>query len=386
MRFLHLSDLHLGKRVCEFSMLDDQRYILEQVLSLLDARPVDGVLLAGDLYDKPVPPAEAVRLLDWFLTKLAARGLPVFAVSGNHDSADRIAFGAQLLAGSRVYVSPVFAAPPAPITLTDEYGPVDVWLLPFLKPAAVRHVFPDEKIESYNDAIGCVLNACAPDPARRNVLVAHQFVAGAACCESEEVSVGGVDSVDASLFDGFDYVALGHSHKPHTVCRDKIAYSGSLEPLDRNDLGKHGYIQGEYENGSVKVRLVPCANRSYQNLVLNVDSDTTQYKLEEMLRSEVMRRGGRNIYRLILKGRVSPDNVLLTERLHGLGNIVEIMDESRPAYKIEELYRQYRGTLIGDYINKFLNKDLTVVEKKALYYGLQALLSTQVLADDRKRL
>ena len=159
MRFLHLSDLHLGKRVCEFSMLDDQRYILEQVLSLLDARPVDGVLLAGDLYDKPVPPAEAVRLLDWFLTELAARGLPVFAVSGNHDSADRIAFGARLLAGSRVYVSPVFAAPPAPITLTDEYGPVDIWLLPFLKPAAVRHVFPDEKIESYNDAIGCVLNA-----------------------------------------------------------------------------------------------------------------------------------------------------------------------------------------------------------------------------------
>ena len=185
---------------------------------------------------------------------------------------------------------------------------------------------------------------------------------------------------------GFDYVALGHSHKPHTVCRDKIAYSGSLEPLDRNDLGKHGYIQGEYEDGNVKVRLVPCANRSYQNLVLNVDRDTTQYKLEEMLRSEVMRRGGRNIYRLILKGRVSPDNVLLTERLHGLGNIVEIMDESRPAYNIEELYRQYRGTLIGDYINKFLDKDLTVVEKKALYYGLQAILSTQVLADDRKRL
>ncbi len=199
MRFLHLSDLHLGKRVCEFSMLDDQRYILEQVLSLLDARPVDGVLLAGDLYDKPVPPAEAVRLLDWFLTELAARGLPVFAVSGNHDSADRIAFGARLLAGSRVYVSPVFAAPPAPITLTDEYGPVDIWLLPFLKPAAVRHVFPDEKIESYNDAIGCVLNACTPDPARRNVLVAHQFVAGAAVCESEEPSVGGVDSIDVPL-------------------------------------------------------------------------------------------------------------------------------------------------------------------------------------------
>ena len=152
-------------------------------------------------------------------------GLPVFAVSGNHDSADRIAFGARLLAGSRVYVSPVFAAPPAPITLTDEYGPVDVWLLPFLKPAAVRHVFPDEKIESYNDAIDCVLNACAPDPARRNVLVAHQFVAGAAVCESEEPSVGGVDSIDVSLFEGFDYVALGHLHSPQKVGRDTVRYA-----------------------------------------------------------------------------------------------------------------------------------------------------------------
>ena len=259
MRFLHLSDLHLGKRVCEFSMLDDQRYILEQVLSLLDARPVDGVLLAGDLYDKPVPPAEAVRLLDWFLTELAARELPVFAVSGNHDSADRIAFGAQLLAGSRVYVSPVFAAPPAPITLTDEYGPVDVWLLPFLKPAAVRHVFPDEKIESYNDAIGCVLNACAPDPARRNVLVAHQFVAGAAVCESEEPSVGGVDSIDVSLFEGFDYVALGHLHSPQKVGRDTVRYAGS--PLKYSFSEAHQHKAALFvtlgEKGSVRFETAP---------------------------------------------------------------------------------------------------------------------------------
>lgn len=263
MRFLHLSDLHLGKRVCEFSMLDDQRYILEQVLSLLDARPVDGVLLAGDLYDKPVPPAEAVRLLDWFLTELAARELPVFAVSGNHDSADRVAFGAQLLAGSRVYVSPVFAAPPAPITLTDEYGPVDIWLLPFLKPAAVRHVFPDEKIESYNDAIGCVLNACAPDPARRNVLVAHQFVAGAAVCESEEPSVGGVDSIDVSLFEGFDYVALGHLHSPQKVGRDTVRYAGS--PLKYSFSEAHQHKAALFvtlgKKGSVRFEAAPLTPR-----------------------------------------------------------------------------------------------------------------------------
>ena len=165
MRFLHLSDLHLGKRVCEFSMLEDQRYILEEILTLLDETPVDGVLLAGDLYDKPVPPAEAVRLLDWFLTQLATRKLPVFAISGNHDSADRVAFGAALLADSRVYVSPVFTGAPQPIPLQDAHGTVDVYLLPFLKPAMVRHVWPDEPIESYNDALACVLRHCTPDPA-----------------------------------------------------------------------------------------------------------------------------------------------------------------------------------------------------------------------------
>ena len=188
---------------------------------------VDGVLLAGDLYDKPVPPAEAVRLLDWFLTQLAARRLPVFAISGNHDSADRIAFGSALLESSKVYVSPVFSGAPQPIPLQDAHGTVDVYLLPFLKPAMVRHVWPDEPMESYNDALACVLRHCELDPAHRSVLVAHQFVAGAACCESEEVSVGGVDSVDASLFDGFDYVALGHLHSPQKVGRDAVRYCGT---------------------------------------------------------------------------------------------------------------------------------------------------------------
>ena len=260
MRFLHLSDLHLGKRVCEFSMLDDQRYILEQILSLLDSRPVDAVLLAGDLYDKPVPPAEAVRLLDWFLTELSHRELPVFAISGNHDSADRVAFGSALLAESRVYVSPVFSGPPEPITLTDAHGPVDLYLLPFLKPAMVRHVWPDAPIESYNDALACVLRHCPPNPAHRSVLVAHQFVAGAACCESEEVSVGGVDSVSASLFDGFDYVALGHIHSAQEIrgagtiryCGAPLAYSVSEAGQEKSvtiaELGK---------KGEVTVRTVP---------------------------------------------------------------------------------------------------------------------------------
>ena len=220
-------------------MLEDQRYILEEILSLLDQTPVDGVLLAGDLYDKPVPPAEAVRLLDWFLTQLAARKLPVFAISGNHDSADRIAFGSALLEPSRVYVSPVFSGAPQPIPLQDAHGTVDVYLLPFLKPAMVRHVWPDEPMESYNDALACVLRHCELDPAHRSVLVAHQFVAGAACCESEEVSVGGVDSVDARLFDGFDYVALGHLHSPQKVGRDAVRYCGTPLKYSFSEASQH---------------------------------------------------------------------------------------------------------------------------------------------------
>ena len=263
LRFAHLSDLHLGKRVCEFSMLEDQRYILEQILALLDETPVDGVLLAGDLYDKPVPPAEAVRLLDWFLTQLAARHLPVFAISGNHDSADRVAFGSALLADSRVYVSPVFTGAPQPIPLQDTHGTVDVYLLPFLKPAMVRHVWPDEPIESYNDALACVLDHCSPDPARRSVLVAHQFVAGAASCESEEPSVGGIDWVDAALFDKFDYVALGHLHSPQKVGQDTLRYCGTPLKYSFSEASQHKSVTFVElgEKGSVTIAAEPLVPR-----------------------------------------------------------------------------------------------------------------------------
>ena len=269
MRFLHLSDLHLGKRVCEFSMLEDQQFILEQLLALLDSHPVDAVLLAGDLYDKPVPPAEAVRLLDWFLTELSRRGLPVFAVSGNHDSADRVAFGSALLAESRVYVSPVFSGIPAPVTLTDAYGPVDLYLLPFLKPAAVHHVFPDEPIESYNDALACVLDRMQPDPGRRSVLVAHQFVAGAASCESEEPSVGGIDWVDASLFDRFDYVALGHLHSPQKVGRETLRYCGT--PL------KYSFSEANQKKSASFVELGPKGT-----VTVTTESLTPRHDLREL--------------------------------------------------------------------------------------------------------
>ena len=217
MKLFHLSDLHLGKRVNEFSMLPDQDHILQQILSLADEEQPDAVLIAGDVYDKTVPPAEAVQLFDSFLCQLAERRIQIFIISGNHDSAERIAFGGRLMEQSGVHVSPVYDGTASPVTLTDDHGPVDFYLLPFIKPAHVRRYFPEADITSYTAALQVAIAALPIDLNRRNVLITHQFVTGASRSDSEEISVGGTDNVDASVFAPFDYVALGHIHGPQNV-------------------------------------------------------------------------------------------------------------------------------------------------------------------------
>ncbi len=245
MKFLHLSDLHLGKRLLGCSLLEDQRYILEQLLPI--AREADAVLIAGDVYDKAVPSAEAVALCDWFLTRLAGQGTPVLLISGNHDSAQRLAFGARLMAGGGIHIAPVFSGAPDPVLFRDRWGEVAVYLLPFLKPVSVRQVYPEEEISSYQDALACVLRHMPLDPDRRNLLVAHQYVAGAKQCQSEEVSIGGLDQVDASLFDAFDYVALGHLHTPQWVGRKTVRYCGT--PL------KYSFSEAGQEKAALLVNL-----------------------------------------------------------------------------------------------------------------------------------
>ncbi len=227
MKFIHLSDLHLGKRVNEVPMLADQKHILGEILRVIDGERPDAVLIAGDVYDKPVPSAEAVELFDNFLYSLVKRDLPVFVISGNHDSPERLSFCARMIDASGVHFSRVFTGKVKPFTLTDDYGPVDIYMLPFLKPAAVRPLFPGEGIDTYTDALRTVIGDMDIDPARRNVLVPHQFVTGAERSESEEVSVGGLDNVDAAVFDPFDYVALGHLHGPQNVGSERVRYCGS---------------------------------------------------------------------------------------------------------------------------------------------------------------
>ena len=241
MKLVHLSDLHLGKRVNEYSMLEDQAFILKRILGFIETEKPEGVILAGDIYDKSVPSAEAVQLFDDFLYQLSRLRLEVFVISGNHDSPERIAFGGRLMDASGIHMSPVYNGSVTSVTMTDAFGSVNVYMLPFVKPATVRRFFGEE-ISGYTDAVKAAINAMHIDPSARNVLVTHQFVTGASRCESEEVSVGGTDNVDADVFDAFDYVALGHIHSPQNCGSERIRYCGTplkysfSEAKDRKSL------------------------------------------------------------------------------------------------------------------------------------------------------
>lgn len=259
MKFIHISDLHLGKRVNEFSMMEDQAYILNQILGVVEAERPDGVLIAGDVYDKPVPPAEAVQLFDDFLVRLSKGGTPVFIISGNHDSAERLAFGGRLMGQSGVYVSPVYDGSVRSVALEDEYGKVFVHLIPFLKPAHVRRFFPDEEISSYTDAMRKVVGSLSLDGGDRHVALTHQFVTGAVRSDSEEVSVGGTDNVDASVFDPFDYVALGHIHRPQRVTRDAVRYCGTPLKYSFSEAGhdKSVTVAELRTKGDLSIKTIP---------------------------------------------------------------------------------------------------------------------------------
>lgn len=261
MRLMHLADLHLGKRVHEFSMLEDQRYILKQILKIMEEEQAEGVLIAGDIYDKTIPSAEAVQLLDDFITEIAGRKIPVFLVGGNHDCVERISFGAKLFAESGVYFATGYQGRVESVSLNDACGKLDIYLLPFIRPVHVRQAFPElaEEILSYQDAMRTVVEHIDLNKEHRNILVAHQFVTGAMQSGSEEFQIGGLDNVDASLFEDFDYVALGHIHRPQWVGKEMIRYAGT--PLKYSfaeaDHQKSVTIVEMREKGDVEIRRIP---------------------------------------------------------------------------------------------------------------------------------
>jgi exonuclease SbcD len=282
-KLLHIADLHIGKRVNEFSMLEDQKYILQDILRLVDEVKPAVILIAGDVYDKSVPSGEAVEVLDDFLTDLAARRLQIFIVSGNHDSPERLDFGSRIMVKNGIHIAGTFDGFLKIITLQDEYGPVNIYLLPFIKPAMVQPHFADQSIESYEDAVRVTIQAAQVDCGERNILAAHQFITSGALqperSDSETVAVGGLDNIDASVFEPFDYVALGHLHGPQSIGRETIRYSGS--PL------KYSFSEVRQQKSVTLIEFAQKGTINIQTLSLTALRDMREIKgpLAELLRA-----------------------------------------------------------------------------------------------------
>lgn len=366
MKLIHISDLHIGKRVHEMSMLEDQQYILNAILAVIDAELPDGVIIAGDVYDKSVPPAEAVQVFDEFLVQLAERRLRVFIISGNHDSPERLAFGGRLLDAGGIHISPVYTGEVSPVVLSDAFGEVRVHLLPFIKPTHVRRAFPDETVDSYTDAVRVAVEHMAIDETVRNVLVTHQFVTGASRSESEEISVGGSDNVDASVFDGFDYVALGHIHGPQSVGRDTVRYCGTPLKYSFSESAhqKSLTVAELAEKGRTTVRTVPLVPRremrelrgSYEELTFkgNIDEHRRDDYIHITLTDE------EDILDAIGKLRVIYPNILKldydnrrTRESQTVGAAEDAAMKS-PIALFEEFYERQNNQPLGDDQRQFM--------------------------------
>ena len=261
MKLFHLSDLHIGKRVNEFSMIEDQKYILTQILYAADQEKPDGILISGDVYDRTIPTAEAVQVFDAFLTRLSEQKIPAFIISGNHDSAERLAFGSSMMGKSGIYFSKVYDGTVEKIPMQDAYGTVWIYLLPFLRPSTIRHALPEraEEVRSAADAVRIALEQTKIDEKERNVLLAHQFVTGAKRCDAEELQVGDVDQIPAELFASFEYVALGHIHSPQKVGRETVRYCGAPLKYSFSEAGQEKSITVVElkEKSSVDLRTIP---------------------------------------------------------------------------------------------------------------------------------
>ena len=365
MKFLHLSDLHLGKRLCGFSLLEDQEYILGEILRTVREEEPDGVILAGDIYDRSVPPAEAVMLFDRFLTELAAQ-TKVFIISGNHDSAERLAFGAELFSREGVYLAPLWDGTLTPITLHDEYGDVNVYLLPFLKPVHVRQAFPDSEIETYTDAVGRALAEAPLSPAARNVLVTHQFVAGSTRAESEELTVGGTDAVAADVFAGFDYVALGHLHTPQSPAPN-ARYSGTPLPYSFSEAKDEKSLTAVTlgAKGDVSLRAIPLSplhpmreiRGTYDELMARSYWDqgslTTDY-LHVILTDEEDIPDAVGRLRTVYHGLMKLEYDNLRTRAAGITEAAEGTAEKSPAELFADFYEAQNGAPLTEERTEFL--------------------------------
>ena len=262
MKLFHISDLHLGIRLYDFDLIEDQKYILDRIVALASEHKPDAVLICGDIYDRNIPSEAAVRLFDSFIWDLRQLKLKIFIIGGNHDSSDRLSFGSRLMEAEDVYISPAYSGHVSPVEVEDDLGSVSIYSLPFIKPASVRRFFPDEDIKDYTDAVGAAIAEMNPDSGKRNVLLCHQFVTGAQRSESEDLVIGGLDNTDSSVFRDFDYVALGHIHSPQNISSDSstlIRYCGTplKYSISESAQTKSVTCVELLEKGSVSMTTIP---------------------------------------------------------------------------------------------------------------------------------
>ena len=367
MKFMHLSDLHLGKRVNEFSMLEDQVYILNKIVNIIDEEKPAAIILAGDIYDKPIPPAEAVELFDDFLYKLSQRNLKVFIISGNHDSAERIAFGARLFDKTGIYMSPVYTGNISPIEMSDEFGKINIYMLPFIKPIHVRRYFPDTESSSYTGAVSTVIENMHLDTGIRNILVTHQFVTGASRTESEDISVGGSDNVNADVFRDFDYVALGHIHRSQSCGSEYIRYSGT--PLkysfsESKDTKSITVIDIK-EKGTIKLDFIPLTplrdmveiKGTYDDLMLKSFYENTTYPNDYV---HITLTDEEDIPDVITKLRVVYKNIMKLDydnqrtRSNSEINLINDMESKSPLELFDIFYDSRNGQPLNNEQREFM--------------------------------
>ena len=349
MRFIHLSDLHIGKRLNGFSLLEDQEYILLKIIEIIDDKKPEAVIIAGDVYDKSVPSAEAVALFDSFLVRLLKRNLEVFVISGNHDSAERIAFGSKIMDAAGIHMSPVYNGHVEPVALSDEYGSLFIYSLPFVKPVNVRKFFGEE-IESFDDAMKAAISEMGIDKESRNILITHQFVTGAERSESEEIMVGGTDNIDAGIFEGFDYVALGHIHKPQKIGREEVRYCGTPLKYSFSEAGheKSVTVIDMSEKGNVEISTVPlCARRDLRIIKGTFDEVMKGEYSEDYI--QVILNDEDDIFDAVNKLRNVYPNIMKLDydnnRTRSQANleIIENIEELHPADLFAQFYEEQNG-------------------------------------------
>ena len=378
LKFIHLSDLHIGRRVNEYSMLEDQEYILGKIINIIDEEKPDGVFIAGDVYDKSIPSAEAVQLFDDFLTRLAKRNTAVFIISGNHDSPERVAFGGRLMNKSGIYISPVYDGKIEPVVMEDEYGKVNIYMLPYIKPAHVRTVFgDDDTVITYTDALRRAIDELDVNTEERNIMITHQFVTGAERTESEEKSVGGIDNVDVSVFDRFDYTALGHLHRPQNCGSEKVRYCGTPLKYSLSEVNDEKSVTVVELTDKLNIKTIPLKPkrdmreiRGMFNVIVSHDFyDGTTYQEDYVYvkltdEDEIPNAMGqlRTVYKHIME--IKYDN----ERMRSDTEIdaAQIIEKKQPAEYFAEFYEGINGKPMSDIQRKFVDELIERVKEENL--------------------